>query len=236
MVPGSTLRHPTWTCGCPATDPATPSAMTARAWRASSPAPGTRRDLRSTPGPPPGGRPSYRSSTQVTVRPHHGAPRSDRDRDQPRIAQPAMPHPAAGQFPDQAAPRHPRTGAQDRPPRARPEPAPPAYPATVTLSRAAPPSAHPPSAVRPAGDNPKIDRRTAGDAGSARRHTASRKPRRRGPSVAVRAKPTVHTDRPGARILSAMRPWTPRQDGPQRYKATHDGTEKKRPANARYRS
>jgi len=26
-----------------------------------------------------------------------------------------------------------------------------------------------------------------------------------------------------------MRPWTPQYDGLQRYKVTHDGTEKKRP-------
>jgi len=43
-------------------------------------------------------------------------------------------------------------------------------------------------------------------------------------------KPTVRTDRDGAQIPSAMRPWTPRHSGPQRYKMTHHGTEKKRPA------
>jgi hypothetical protein len=43
-------------------------------------------------------------------------------------------------------------------------------------------------------------------------------------------KPTVRTDRDGARIPSAMRPWTPRHSGPQRDKMTHHGTEKKRPA------
>ena len=53
---------------------------------------------------------------------------------------------------------------------------------------------------------------------------------RRGPSVAVRGKPTVHTDRPRGRTPSAICPWTPRHSGPQRYKVTHDGTEKKRPA------
>lgn len=42
--------------------------------------------------------------------------------------------------------------------------------------------------------------------------------------------PTVRTDRDGARIPSAIRPWTPRHSGPQRYKMTHHGTEKKRPA------
>jgi hypothetical protein len=42
--------------------------------------------------------------------------------------------------------------------------------------------------------------------------------------------PTVRTDRDGARIPSAIRPWTPRHAAPQRYKMTHHGTEKKRPA------
>src|ERR1035441_8526575 len=49
------------------------------------------------------------------------------------------------------------------------------------------------------------------------------------PSVAVRGKPTVHADRPSGRTPSAICPWTPRHSGPQRYKVTHDGTEKKRP-------
>jgi hypothetical protein len=53
---------------------------------------------------------------------------------------------------------------------------------------------------------------------------------RRGPSVAVRGKPTVHTDRPRGRTPSAYLPWTPRHSGPRRYKVTHGGTEKKRPA------
>jgi hypothetical protein len=52
----------------------------------------------------------------------------------------------------------------------------------------------------------------------------------RGPSVAVRGKPTVHTDRPGGRTPSAICPWTPRHAGPQRHTVTHDGTAKKRPA------
>jgi hypothetical protein len=52
----------------------------------------------------------------------------------------------------------------------------------------------------------------------------------RGPSVAVRETATVRTDRHGARTPSAMRPWTPRHSGSQRYKAAHPGTEQKRPA------
>jgi len=53
---------------------------------------------------------------------------------------------------------------------------------------------------------------------------------RRGPSVAVRGKPTVHTDRPSGWTPSVICPWTPRHRDLQRYKVTHDGTEKKRPA------
>jgi hypothetical protein len=59
---------------------------------------------------------------------------------------------------------------------------------------------------------------------------------RRGPSVAVRGKPTVHTGRPGGWTPSAICPWTPRHSGLQRYKMTHDGTEKKRPASTRISS
>jgi hypothetical protein len=55
-------------------------------------------------------------------------------------------------------------------------------------------------------------------------------------SVAVRATPTVSRTAPRPRFSSAMRPWTPQYDGSQRYKVTHHGTEKKRPASTRYRS
>ena len=55
---------------------------------------------------------------------------------------------------------------------------------------------------------------------------------------------TVHADRRNCACRpslqpgrpSAMRPWTPRHDGPQRDKVTHTGTQKKRPASARIRS
>ena len=53
------------------------------------------------------------------------------------------------------------------------------------------------------------------------------RPSSRPPSVAVRAKPTVPHTAPGPGFPSAMRPWTPRYDGLQRYKVTHAGTEKK---------
>jgi hypothetical protein len=42
--------------------------------------------------------------------------------------------------------------------------------------------------------------------------------------------PTVRIDRFRAPTPSAIRPWTPRHSGRQRYKVTRDGTEQKRPA------
>jgi hypothetical protein len=57
-----------------------------------------------------------------------------------------------------------------------------------------------------------------------------------GPSVAVREKSTVTLTARRTRTPSAIRPWTPPHDGPQRYKVTHTGTEKKRPASTRIRS
>src|ERR1017187_8913308 len=78
---------------------------------------------------------------------------------------------------------------------------------------------------------------THGDARPTRRRMSSRKPRHRGPSVAVREtadgahRPSWRHPRP-----SAMRPWTPQHNGLQRYRVTHTGTEKKRPASARIRS
>lgn len=53
--------------------------------------------------------------------------------------------------------------------------------------------------------------------------------RRRSPSVAVRAKPTVPRTAPGPRFPSAMCPWTPQHAHLQRDKVTHDGTEKDAP-------
>ena len=41
---------------------------------------------------------------------------------------------------------------------------------------------------------------------------------------------------PWPRFPSAIRPWTPQHNALQRYKVTHAGTEKKRPARARHRS
>ena len=93
------------------------------------------------------------------------------------------------------------------------------------------PSAYPPSPAAPSPANHRG--RQAGCTGMHARLSGSRQAGtrdRRGPSVAVRGKPTVHTDRPRGRTPSAICPWTPRHSGPQRYKVTHGGTEKKRPA------
>jgi hypothetical protein len=93
------------------------------------------------------------------------------------------------------------------------------------------PSAHPPSPAAPSPANHRG--RQAGCTGMHARLSGSRQAgtrARRDPSVAVRGKPTVHTDRPRGRTPSAICPWTPRHSGPRRYKVTHGGTEKKRPA------
>jgi hypothetical protein len=83
-------------------------------------------------------------------------------------------------------------------------------------------------------ESPQVRGRTHRDARSTPPCTSSltRPPARpvRGrpwPSV---EKPTVRTDRPGARTPSAIRPWTPRHSAPQRDKVIRHGTEKKRPA------
>ena len=122
----------------------------------------------------------------------------------------------------------PRTGAQGPstpPTNARATRARSACPATVTLSRtAAQPSAHrlpaAPPREKPGG---RADTGIHARLGAARQAGTRR---RRGPSVAVR-QPTTHTA--PAPLPSAMRPWTPQHDGPQRYKVTHSGTEKNGP-------
>ena len=114
--------------------------------------------------------------------------------------------------------RHPRRGTRDRAPRlrtrGRPVPAPPVRQLSRSPGSPAQPSAHPPSPAAP-------PRQTPGPPGgrtgmharlSGARQAGTRD--RRGPSVAVRGKPTVHTDRPGGRTPSAMCPWTPRHNGP----------------------
>jgi hypothetical protein len=104
-----------------------------------------------------------------------------------------------------------------------------ARPATVTLSRTtALATSAPAFPARPRPRNrpgPRPGTRGCTPGSAARVKPGTR--RRRGPSV---EQPTVRTDRDEARIPSAMRPWTPRHAAPQRYKMTHHGTEKKRPA------
>jgi hypothetical protein len=93
------------------------------------------------------------------------------------------------------------------------------------------PSAHPPSPAAPSPANHRG--RQAGCTGTHARLSGSRQAGtrdRRDPSVAVRGKPTVPPTVLAARTPSAICPWTPRHSGPQRYKVTHGGTEKKRPA------
>ncbi|MDX6417795.1 MAG: AraC family transcriptional regulator, positive regulator of tynA and feaB [Trebonia sp.] len=58
--------------------------------------------------------------------------------------------------------------------------------------------------------------------------------RQRGPSVAVRRKPTVTPTVLARRTPSAICPWTPQRNGLQRDKVTHAGTEKKRPASGHH--
>jgi hypothetical protein len=106
-----------------------------------------------------------------------------------------------------------------------------AHPATVTLTWTAASAISAPPSRRPA------PRKQPGSRGGHRgcrpgsaAHVKPETRRRRGPSVAVRGKPTVHTDRPSGRTPSAMRPWTTRHAGPRRDKKTHGGTRRKRPA------
>jgi hypothetical protein len=132
--------------------------------------------------------------------------------------------------------RHPRTDAPGRAPRlrtrGRPAPALPARPATVPLSRTAAPviAHHPFPATRTPGKSagPRAD--TPGctlDSAVHVKPEQAASAARPWPSV---EKPTVRTDRPGARTPSAIRPWTPRHSAPQRDKVIRHGTEKKRPA------
>ena len=96
------------------------------------------------------------------------------------------------------------------------------------------PSLHPPFPGRPAPET--------GRAAGGRRdmHAQLRRERQaahraasadlvRGPSVAVRAKPTVPHTAPRPRFPSAMRPWTPQHSALQRDKVTHDRTKENGP-------
>ena len=123
---------------------------------------------------------------------------------------------------------------------ASPRPAPPVAASPVAtaspsghchaLLDLAQPSAYPPSPVAP---SPAGHRgRQAGCTGMHARLSGSRQTGARdrsGQSVAVRGKPTVHTDRPSGRTPSGMCPWTPRHTDPQRYKMTYGETSRKGP-------
>ena len=164
------------------------------------------------------------------LHPDKTVPRADRDRDRPvRSARPAAGH-YCRTARSPAGWRHPRTGARDRASRrrtrGRPAPAPPARPATVTLSRISGPAISAPAF--PGRLSPADHRgRQAGCTGMHARLSGSRQAGtrdRRGPSVAVRGKRTVHTDRPRGRAPSAMCPWTPRHSGRQRSTAVQGDT------------
>jgi hypothetical protein len=167
-------------------------------------------------------------------------PGPDRDRDRPaRSARPAMPDAVAEQLPSRAASSpHGCPGPSTPTANARATRARSARPATVTLSRICGPAISAPAFPgRPApGKSPG---RWADARGCTLNSAAHVKPEHvtgAALSVAVRGKPTVHTDRPGGRTPSAICPWTPRHSALQRYKVAHDGTEKKRPASTRIRS
>ena len=163
-------------------------------------------------------------------------PRADRDRDRSRLLCPTG---CAGRYcrtaRSPAGRRHPRRGTRDRAPdceRAG-DPCPLGPPGHRHALPDLQPSHQRTRLPRPPPPPGNHRGRQAGCTGMHARLSGSRQAGardRRGPSVAVRGKPTVHTDRPRGRTPSAICPWTPRHSGPQRYKATHDGTEKKRPA------
>jgi hypothetical protein len=106
----------------------------------------------------------------------------------------------------------------------------------------APALPRPPRPGKPAGQRADAGKCTLSSAANVKPHMGLRgplsvaRPCLRPPSVAVRAKPTVPRTAPWPRFPSAIRPWTPQYDGPQRYKVTHAGTKQKRPASARIHS
>ena len=221
--PQTLPRTPDWPSGAGRTlrlafrGPAMPSAVTACAWRlltgtgyTPGPPPGTD-TVHGAPGPghpPPARRrpPCHTDRAAASRSPSHRRPSRPGDRtlmpESPLTSNTAAsPHGRPGRVPDLRTPGRPRRLAR---------------PATVR-PRSPPPSAHRPSRGRTGC--------TPGPAAAVEPRTG----RRGSPSVAVRGKPTVHTDRPGGRTPSAMCPWTPRHRDLQRYKVTHDGTRRKRP-------
>src|SRR6202453_3133404 len=108
---------------------------------------------------------------------------------------------------------------------------PPARQASRSPEPPAQPSAHPPSRP-PSPWESRAAGRTQRDGRSTRGQTSRPGHPRNGPRNPRQA--ATHTA-PWPRFPSAMRPWTPQHNALQRYKVTHAGTEKKRPASARYR-
>ena len=111
----------------------------------------------------------------------------------------------------------------------RPAPAPPARQASRSPGPLPQPSVHPPSR-RPRPGNRAGRRADTPDARPTQRRASSQHTPQRGPSVPSVENPAVTPTVLPARNPSAMRPWTTQHDGLQRYKVTHAGTEKKRPA------
>jgi hypothetical protein len=173
------------------------------------------------------------------LHPDKTVPRADRDRDRPaRSPRPAIPDTITKKLTSRTASSpHGCPGPSTSPTNARATRARSARPATVTLSRTAVPAISAPALPRPhhsPGGNHRAGR-THRDARSTQRLTSSRNTRPARP-VAVRGNPAVHTDRPSGRTPSAMCPWIPRHRDLQRYKVTHRGTRRKRPAGPRFRS
>ena len=160
-------------------------------------------------------------------------PRADRDR-----SRPLCPTGCAGRYcrtaRSPAGRRHPRRGIRDRAPRlrtrGRPVPPPPARPPSRSPG-SRPAISAPALPGRPVpGKSPGPPGRMYGNARSTQRLTSSRSPR---PARPVRGRPWkadgAHRPSQGPDAV-AICPWTPRHSGPPRYKVTHGGTEKKRPA------
>ena len=153
----------------------------------------------------------------------------------PCFARAAVPHAVAEQLTSTRTATS-RTGARGRAPRHERtgDPRPLGRPATVMLSRTAAVSAP----AFPAARVPEITgpRRAHRDARPTHRRTSSRnKP----PTRPVRGRPwnSRRCHRPSCGTApSAIRPWTPRHNGPQRDKVTHDGTEKNGPHSREFRS
>ena len=179
--------------------------------------------------------PVLRATAVSDLDPDQSVPGPDRDREcLSQIARAAVLHTIAEQLPvcqqdgdiphGCTGPSTPSTNARATrarafAPHSSRSPEPPAWP-----------SAHPPFPARLTAESPGRRTGTRGCTPDSPGHV---KPEhaadaaRPWPSV---KQPMVRTDRLRAPTPSAIRPWTPRHSGPQRYKVTHDGTEKKRPA------